>query len=109
MEAWRLIIAAYDHKKHHISSTDFDTAYLQTPPNGKLVLTKRKCPITGKWIYEDCNGVIYGMQDGGCEWKGDITHKLTAEEYGFGFCELKNVSSVFWEHPRTTRPLLDKF
>ena len=30
MEAWRLIIAAYDHKKHHISSTDFDTAYLQT-------------------------------------------------------------------------------
>ena len=36
------------------------------------------------------------MQDGGCEWKGDITHKLTAEEYGFGFCELKNVSSVFY-------------
>jgi hypothetical protein len=96
MEAWRLIIASYEHGKHHISTTDFDTAYLQTPPNGKVLLTKRRCPITGKWIYENCHGVIYGMQDGGCEWKGDITHKLTADEYEFGFVELKNVSSVFY-------------
>ena len=40
------------------------------------------------------------MQDGGCEWKGDITNKLTDKDkdYGFGFRELLNVSSVFY-HP----------
>lgn len=99
-EAWRLIIAGYEHGEHFISSTDFDTAYLQTPENGKLILIKRRCPITGKWIYENCTGVIYGMQDGGCEWKGDITNKLTDKDkdYGFGFRELLNVSSVFY-HP----------
>ena len=43
---------------------------------------------------------MYGMQTGGCEWKGDITHKLTADQYGFGFKELKNVSSVFYNAER---------
>ena len=99
-EAWRLIIASYEHGKHRISSTDFDTAYLQTPENGKLILIKRRCPINGRWIYELCTGVIYGMQTGGCEWKGDITNKLTDKDkdYGFGFRELLNVSSVYF-HP----------
>ena len=100
MEAWRLIIASYNHETDRISTTDFDTAYLQTPPNGKLILTKRRCPFTNRWIYEDCTGVMYGMQTGGCEWKGDITHKLTADQYGFGFKELKNVSSVFYNAER---------
>ena len=40
------------------------------------------------------------MQNGGCEWKGDITNKLTDKDrdYGFGFRELQNVSSVYY-HP----------
>ena len=101
-EAWRLIIASYEHGKHRISSTDFDTAYLQTPENGKMILIKRRCPFTGRWIYETCTGVIYGMQTGGCEWKGDITNKLTDKDknYGFGFKELLNVSSVFYHAER---------
>ena len=66
-EAWRLMMASYEHGKHFVSSTDFDTAYLQVPKNGKLILVKRKCPLTEKWLYYWCTGVMYGMQTGGCE------------------------------------------
>ena len=67
LTAVRLILAATDAFKHRVSTTDFDTAYSQTPEDDRKdwILNKRMCPYLNKRVYELCTGNIYGKQVGG--------------------------------------------
>ena len=98
LAAVRLILAATDAKKHRVSTTDFDTAYLQTPEDDRKdwILTKRMCPYLNKWVYEMCTGNIYGKQVGAKVWKDKVHKDLTSAD--FGFIEIQNTHSLYY-HP----------
>ena len=100
MSAVRLIIADTDTCKHKLSTTDFDTAYLQTPDDKEedWILTKRYCPFTHKWIYEKCTGNIYGKQVGAKVWKDKVHSDLTSA--AFGFTEIRNTHSLYYNPTR---------
>ena len=96
MSAVRLIIADTDTCKHKLSTTDFDTAYLQTPEDKEedQILTKRYCPFTHKWIYERCTGNIYGKEVGANVWKDKVHSDLTSA--AFNFTEIRNTHSLYY-------------
>ena len=70
-EGFRLVVASTDVEKgDEISSTDFDTAFLQSFKwkDGKLVLICYYDPFIKETVYEWIDGVIYGMQEGSRDW-----------------------------------------
>ena len=61
LSAFRLLMAAFDADTDRVSTTDFDTAYLQVPNSDTKLRGKTKCPWAGEWIYVDIMGVVYDM------------------------------------------------
>ena len=102
MAAVRLIIADTDTWRHRLSTTDFDTAYLQTPEDKEedWILTKRYCPFTHKWIYERCTGNVrfYGKQVEAKVWKYKVHIDLTST--AFGFTEIRNTHTLYYNPAR---------
>jgi len=96
LQAVRLVLASTNIKKQLLSTTDFDTAYLQTPEDkrDKWIVCKRWCPYTHAWIYEYCTGNIYGKQVGAKVWKDKVHSDLTSPE--FGFIEVENTHSLYY-------------
>jgi len=93
LSAFRLLMAAFDAEIDRVSTTDFDTAYLQVPNSDTKLLGKIKCPWTGEWIYVDIMGVVYGMQIGGQKWLEEIEGTLTSEP--FNMTKIENNNSVY--------------
>lgn len=91
--AFRLLMAAFDSSEDRISTTDFDTAYLQVPPDGTKMRGKYRDPWTGEWIYVMILGIVYGLQIGGAKWLETIRGTLTSEP--FNMKELENNKSVY--------------
>ena len=96
-EGFRLIVASTDVEAgDELSSTDFDTAFLQAFRwQGKLMLIVYHDAFLGRDVYEWINGVIYGMQTGGADWKNTLAFTLATE---MGFKEVKNMESMY-HHP----------
>lgn len=100
MSAVRLIIADTNPATDFVSTTDFDTAYLQTPEDKPedWIVTKRWCPYSHKWVYEQCTGNIYGKQVGAKVWKDKVHSDLTSPE--LGFIEVQNTHSLYYNSTR---------
>jgi len=97
-EGARLIIASVDLKKgDKVSSSDFDTAFLQafSWKDGRLMLIKYWDPFLDCWVYEWIDGAMYGMQEASLDWKETLCYRLTTE---MGFKEVANLQSVY-HHP----------
>ena len=97
-EGFRAVIASVETAKgDELSSSDFDTAFLQAAKwkDKKLVLIKYWDAFQDCWVYEWISGVIYGMQEGTADWKSTLSYTLTTK---LGFKEVKNMESVY-HHP----------
>ena len=95
VDGFRLMVASCNvDQGDELSSTDFETAYLQSTKwkDGRLVLIVYKDPFTDELVYEWLSGVIYGMQSGAFDWKDTLSHYLTSE---LKFYEVANMLSMY--------------
>ena len=102
-EGFRLVVASTDVEKgDELSSTDFDTAFLQSFKwkDGRLVLIVYWDPFTQSYVYEWIDGVIYGMQEGSCDWQKTLAYIMTTH---LNFKKVKNMESMYYntEHQVT--------
>ena len=94
LEAFRLLLAAFDSKTEEIFTIDFITAYLQATqwPKSKWVLVKIKDPESSEIQYYWQTGPIYGGQTGGAEWyqttRGHLKDRM-------GFTESQDAPSTY--------------
>jgi hypothetical protein len=100
LNGFRLLISAYGSsaKYSRISTTDFDTAFLQSDdyPDGER-LRKYKNPRTGQWQYIWIRGPTYGEQDAAALWGKTRSRVLTQE---MGFKQAVNIESVYIHESR---------
>ena len=96
LQAVRLVLASTNIKEQLLSTTGFDTAYLQTPEDKreKWIVYKRWCPYTHAWLYEYCTGNIYGKQVGAKVWRDKVHSDLTSHE--FDFIEVENTHTLYY-------------
>ena len=96
MEAIRLMIASFQHEEDIISSTDLDVAYLQSFKwkDNRLMLVCYWDFFLQEKVYEWIDGVIYGLQEGGHDWKETFCFRLCNE---MGFKECLNMQSTYYQ------------
>ena len=97
MYGFRLMIAAADGKRHIISTTDFNVAYLQTEnrdDDTTWVLISFFDPRSHKKVYCWLMGVIYGEQPAGKDWKDSLCHKMVVMG---GFQEVLNMENMYYQ------------
>ena len=75
------MIASFQHDEDIISSTDLDVAYLQSFKwkDNRLMLICYWDFFLQEKVYEWIDGVIYGLQEGGHDWKETFCFRLCSE------------------------------
>ena len=101
----RLLVASFDSTKHRLSSTDYDTAYLQAEKSPIPHIIKFVDHLSGKWVYANLYSALYGKQDSAFRWKATLKEGLSE----MGFCELCNVAINYRKNPgaRTKQKHID--
>ena len=99
----RFLLAAAPRSKYNISTTDFDTAYLQGNGHkeGDRKLFKLWDESTRSWTLYWLTGFIYGEQPAGKNWKDTLSGKLESES--MGFVESKNAPSTYYNPSSQTK------
>jgi len=99
----RFLLASAPRSKYSISTTDFDTAYLQGDghKDGGRKLFKLWDESSRSWTLYWLTGYIYGEQPAGKNWKDTLAGKL--ESASMGFAESKNAPSTYYNVNTNTK------